>query len=136
MNVRHLAARVERPGPLPDAAPASRPPASGSSFAETLRRMREPAESPFTVSAHAAERIEQRGIPLTDADRASITDAFHRLDEKGANDALLLRPDAAFVVNVPNRTVVTALGQSDLQDRVFTGIDSAFVLDPTPTTTR
>ena len=97
--------------------------------------MREPAESPFTVSAHAAERIEQRGIPLTDADRASITDAFRRLDEKGANDALLLRPDAAFVVNVPNRTVVTALGQSDLQDRVFTGIDSAFVLEPATTTT-
>jgi flagellar operon protein len=134
MNVRHLAARVERPGPLPDASPAARAPASEGSFAETLRRMREPAAPPFTVSAHAAERIEQRGIPLTDADRASITDALGRLDEKGARDALLLRADAAFVVNVPNRTVVTALGQHDLNDRVFTGIDSAFVLDPSSST--
>lgn len=125
MNVRHLASRVEGTGPPPSASSAPRPAPAGGSFAETLRRLQEPD---LTVSAHAAERIEQRGIPLTQADRTSITEAMRHLDAKGARDALLLRSDAAFVVNVPNRTVVTALGQHDLKDRVFTGIDSAFVL--------
>lgn len=128
MNVRHLAARVEGPGSPPGTPQTARPEAPERSFAETLRRLREPPDRPLTVSAHATERIEQRGISLTDSDRQSITDALRLLEEKGARDALLLRSDAAFVVNVPNRTVVTALGQSDLQDRVFTGIDSAFVL--------
>lgn len=125
MNVRHLASRVEGSG-LPPATPSAKRSASpGGSFADALRQARTPD---LTLSAHAAERIEQRGISLTQADRASITDAMQHLDAKGARDALLLRADAAFVVNVPNRTVVTALGQADLKERVFTGIDSAFVL--------
>jgi flagellar operon protein len=134
MNVRDLAARVQQPG-LPPGGATPRPTApTGDSFAETLRRLSEPTPA-LTLSAHAAERIEQRGIPLSDADRSHIADALRALDEKGSQDALLLRADAAFIVNVPNRTVVTALGQADLQDRVFTGIDSAFVLDPATTST-
>lgn len=125
MNVRHLASRVDAPGLPAGPSPAPHPAPPGEAFAETLRRAQGPD---LTVSAHAAGRIAQRGISLSQADRASITEAMQHLDAKGARDALLLRTDAAFVVNVPNRTVVTALGQQDLKDRVFTGIDSAFVL--------
>jgi hypothetical protein len=39
-----------------------------------------------------------------------------------------MRSDAAFIVNVPTRTVVTAVETSELQDRVFTQIDSAVIL--------
>ena len=131
MNVRDLAARVQQPGRIGPGSGTSpeRPSApQGDSFAETLRRMTEPRSPSLAISAHAAERLEQRGIPLTDADHAQMDAAIRALEEKGAQDALLLRDDAAFIVNVPNRTLVTALGQADLQDRVFTGIDSAFVL--------
>ena len=39
-----------------------------------------------------------------------------------------MRPDAAFVVNIPNRTVVTALDRQEMQERVFTQIDSAMLV--------
>ncbi len=125
MNVRHLASRVEGSGVSLRPRTAPHPVPTGDSFAEALQRAQTPD---LTLSAHAAERIEQRGIPLTQADLDSITDAMRHLDAKGARDALLLRSDTAFIVNVPNRTIVTALGQSDMKDRVFTGIDSALVL--------
>ena len=51
------------------------------------------------------------------------------LAAKGARDALLMRADAAFVVNVPNRTVITAIDRQEMQHRVFTQIDSAMLLD-------
>lgn len=54
--------------------------------------------------------------------------AMQDLEAKGARDALLIRSDAAFVVNVPNRTVVTAIGQEEMAHRAFTQIDSAMLI--------
>lgn len=85
-------------------------------------------EGDITLSAHARQRIAQRNISLDAAERQTLSDAMETLDEKGAQDAAVLREDAAFVVNVPNRTVVTALDQSEMQERVFTQIDSAMTL--------
>ena len=132
MNVRHLAARtVGPPRPEAPAPPPRSPTPPGPSFADALRRAQEgaaPAPPPVTFSAHAEQRVQQRAISLTVPEQEAIREAVAHLDAKGARDALLLRPDAAFVVNVPNRTVVTALASGDLTDRVFTGIDSALVL--------
>ena len=132
MNVRQLAARVNGPAPAPLPAPprdAARPP-NDASFAEVLERLRQPESAPagLTVSAHAAERLAERGISLNESEQARMTEALRLLESKGAREALLLRADAAFVVSVENRTVVTAMSQTDLRDRAFTGIDSAFVL--------
>lgn len=129
MHVRHLAARVD--GATAPRAPATHPttPAHGpGSFAETLERLTRARAPALALSAHAAERIAERGIRLTDDDRAALAEAVGLLERKGAREALLLRQDAAFVVSVPNRTVVTALGRDDLRERVFTGIDSALLL--------
>jgi flagellar operon protein len=80
------------------------------------------------LSAHAEQRIAQRDISLTLPERQDLSHALDKLTEKGSNDALLLRSDAAFVVNVPNRTIVTAINQSDLEERIFTQIDSAMLV--------
>lgn len=130
MNVRHLAARtanvgIDRPDPRPRG--PSKPDLSTSSFAALLEQATAQDALP-KLSAHAAERIEQRSISLTDAEHAALGDAINHLDAKGARDALLLRADAAFVVSVPNRTVVTAMAQDEMTDRAFTGIDSAMLL--------
>ncbi|MDT0632368.1 TIGR02530 family flagellar biosynthesis protein [Rubrivirga litoralis] len=129
MNVRHLATRTAGPSrPGPPSPPPRAPAPPGSSFADALRRAQEGAPRPLTLSAHAEQRIEQRAISLTPPQQEAMSEAVATLDAKGARDALLLRSDAAFVVNVPNRTVVTALAADDLTARVFTGIDSALVL--------
>lgn len=134
MNVRHLAARIEpgliRPADGAGTAQATtRPPST--TFAEELRRARDlsgSGEEPIRLSAHAQQRLEQRQIAFSDEDRQSIRAAVDTLSEKGARDAVLLRTDAAFVVNVPSRTVVTALDQDELHHRVFTQIDSAMLI--------
>ena len=80
------------------------------------------------VSGHAKQRIAQRNISLNTTQRQELADAMDQLDDKGAQDAAVLREDAAFVVNVPSRTVVTALDQTEMKQRVFTQIDSAMRL--------
>ncbi|MEX1054830.1 MAG: TIGR02530 family flagellar biosynthesis protein [Rhodothermales bacterium] len=130
MTVRDLAARVD-PGILsPERGVTQAQESRGTAFAEQLRRAREQAPSGgFTLSAHAQQRIEQRGISLNPAEQQSLNDALFQLESKGARDALLLRSDAAFIVNVPSRTVVTAVDTNELKDRVFTQIDSAIMLE-------
>ena len=130
MNVRELAARIETPslrGPN-GAVPAPAPAGTGTTpFAEQLKRAQEqPAD--VKVSAHARQRIQQRGISLNTAEQQTLSEAMAVLDRKGARNALVLRSDAAFLVNVPNRTIVTAISETELRERVFTQIDSTMLV--------
>jgi len=133
MNVRQLAGRIDpgQPASLRERPQAEAPPrgAAGSDFTSYLERARLEAAGP-TISNHAWQRMQQRGISMTEAQQRSLNEALQHLESKGARDALLMRSDAAFVVNVPNRTVVTAIDRHELQHRVFTQIDSAMLLDP------
>ena len=124
MTVQQLAGRVGPPPVQPGT--TSAPHARGPAFADLLARASEPPR--LTVSAHAAQRLTERSIDLTDPVRERIAHALDTLDAKGASDALLVGTDAAFVVNVPNRTVVTALAPDEMRDRVVTQIDSALIL--------
>ena len=131
MNVRQLANRID-PGqatPRPDQTRPSGPASAerGRTFAAQLERARLDTQGP-TISNHAWQRIQQRGISMTDAQQRSLAEAMQQLADKGARDALLMRADAAFVVNVPNRTVVTAIDHQEMQHRIFTQIDSAMLV--------
>jgi len=118
----HPAQRSVSPAPL--ATPDS---ARGASFADHLSAAKNDTGD-IQLSAHAKQRVAQRGISLDAAERTALADAVQHLDAKGAQDAAVLRQDAAFVVNVPSRTVVTALDRTEMQQRVFTQIDSAMML--------
>jgi flagellar operon protein len=80
-------------------------------------------------SHHAEQRLEQRGIQLEPEQMAKIESAIDKAAAKGAKDSLILFKDMAFIVNVKNRTIVTALDSSSMQDNVFTQIDSAVVIN-------
>ena len=82
----------------------------------------------IALSVHAKQRVAQPNISLDDTERQTLSGAMQTLDDKGAQDAAVLRDDAAFIANVPSRSVVTALDQSEMQQRVFTQIDSAMTL--------
>ncbi len=135
MKAREIAARL---GSSPVARPdhlqrqqALVPPTSDDAFADALKQARgaqQQAPPRVKLSAHAEQRMAQRDISLTRPERQELSHALDKLNEKGSRDALLLRADAAFVVNVPNRTIVTAMNQSDLQERIFTQIDSAMLV--------
>lgn len=107
-------------------APGKPKESQGASFADHLKKAGDGPD--VSLSAHAKQRLAQRGISLDATERQALSDAVQQLDAKGARDAAVMRRDAAFVVNVPSRTVVTALDQSEMQQRVFTQIDSAMML--------
>lgn len=77
------------------------------------------------LSAHAAERIRQRNIEFTQADMSRLSQAADRLSAKGGREALVVIDSVGVILDVKNRTVVTAIERADLQDNVFTNIDSA-----------
>ncbi|GAB4364556.1 MAG: TIGR02530 family flagellar biosynthesis protein [Calditrichia bacterium] len=82
-------------------------------------------EQGIKFSAHAKTRLTSRNIDLTSENVQKLAEAVNRAEKKGARESLIVLNDAAFVVNVGNRTVITALDEGTLNDSVFTNIDSA-----------
>jgi flagellar operon protein len=83
-------------------------------------------------SAHATQRLAERDISLSETEMTELQEAVERVAAKGSREALLITEQAAFVVSVANRTVITAVPRSDAEDAVFTNIDSAVVVAPSP----
>lgn len=80
--------------------------------------------SKVKLSKHALERLESRDINLSETEMAKINNAVDRAEAKGSKDSLVMMDNTAFVVNVPNRTVITAMSLANTSDNVFTNIDS------------
>ncbi|MFP4416486.1 MAG: TIGR02530 family flagellar biosynthesis protein [Chitinispirillaceae bacterium] len=96
---------------------------SGISFAEVLK-----TKSPeVSFSAHAQARLKSRNIDMTPEMMQKLGKAISGAQNKGSQDSLILLSDLAFIVNVPNRTVVTAMDGECVKDNVFTNIDSAVI---------
>ncbi|MFD0959485.1 TIGR02530 family flagellar biosynthesis protein [Paenibacillus chungangensis] len=79
-------------------------------------------------SHHAELRMEQRGIRLKPESLTQIMKAVDEAALKGAKDSLIVYRDIAMIVNVPTRTVVTAMDGQAMKRNVFTQIDSAIIL--------
>lgn len=79
-------------------------------------------------SNHAVKRLEQRGITIKPEQLHQIESAINNAAAKGAKDSLILMKDMALIVNVNNRTVVTAMDGKSMKDNVFTQIDSAVII--------
>ena len=104
-----------------------RPGPQGASFAELLRSV-PPGPQKATLSAHASQRLKDRGIEL-DAERwTQVDQAIDALVQKGGREGLVLGEEVSFVVNLSNRTVITALSEQEAREHVFTNIDSAAIL--------
>ncbi len=75
-------------------------------------------------SNHALKRMENRNIQLSDTEINKIQTAVQKAESKGSKDSLVMMNDTAYIVNIPNRTVVTALPVSSSNENIFTNIDS------------
>ena len=114
-----------RTGPLQSHSNIIRNPAGANgnvSFKELLERQQ------LKFSSHAQQRLQQRGIELMPEQLNKIANAVDQAAAKGARDSLVLFKDIAMIVSAPNRTVVTAMDGSSMQEHVFTQIDSAVVV--------
>jgi flagellar operon protein len=80
-------------------------------------------------SAHAATRMSSRHIAMTPELVGKLEKAVSGAAEKGSRESLVLLKNCAFIVNIPNRTVVTAMDGESLKNNIFTNIDSTVLAD-------
>jgi flagellar operon protein len=99
--------------------------ALGPSFADVLEKTS--GQEPLHFSKHALERVQRRGIALDPTTLGRLHEGVGRAAGKGSRDSLVLVDGTAFVVSVPNRTVVTAVGSEHMREHIFTNIDSAVI---------
>lgn len=83
---------------------------------------------PLQFSKHALQRAQERGVPITKDLVSSLEKAVADAGAKGSKNTLILGGDAAFVVSVKNNTVVTVVDKANMQNNVFTNIDSTVVM--------
>ena len=100
---------------------------NGESFKAILEnRLNE--EKTLQFSKHSKERISQRGIEVTDELMSRLNSAAESARTKGAKDVVMIGREAAFIVNIPNNIVVTAMNENEMKNNIFTNIDSAVML--------
>ena len=101
------------------------------SFEDVLNQKKaqlEESDSSVRFSKHASMRLQDRNINLTDAQNVRLQHGVEQADKKGIQESLVLIDSLAFIVNVPCRTVVTAMDQTDTTENVFTNIDGAVIM--------
>jgi len=81
----------------------------------------------LSFSAHALSRLEQRNIVVDEQIKNQLENAINKIALKGGKESLIMLDNVAYVVSIPNKTVITALETA--QENVFTNIDSALVLN-------
>ena len=93
------------------------------SFAESLQA--EYSKSGIQFSKHAAQRMQSRGMEVTPGLLSNLNQAVQRARDKGSKDAVLIGDKSAFIVNIPNNTVITMMTEREMKENIFTNIDSA-----------
>ncbi|HPQ69728.1 MAG TPA: TIGR02530 family flagellar biosynthesis protein [bacterium] len=87
------------------------------------------AQQEVRFSAHASERLRDRNISMSAQDIGRLENAVKQAETKGAKNTLVLADNYALIVNVPNRTVITAMSRGQMADHIVTNIDSTVLLD-------
>ncbi len=103
-------------------------PGAAADIAKMMPQMPTAASDGIKFSNHAVERMQSRGISFNKDDMGRLNDAVGRAAAKGSKDTLVLMKDAALIVSVKNKTVVTVMDQAALKENVFTNIDSTIVM--------
>jgi len=85
-------------------------------------------EESFTISAHAAQRIDSRNINFDVEDMQKINEGINIADSKGAKQSLILYKDMALITSIKNRTVITAMDKSQCEGSIITNIDSVVMI--------
>lgn len=125
-----------RPLQIPNKTPQPDPHRNGTSsqpgvpFSELLKKeqIKQSESQPIQFSKHAERRLASRNINLDEGRIARLTKAMDQVAAKGAKESLLLMDDVAYVVSVKNRLVITAVDSQNMEENVFTNIDSAVIV--------
>lgn len=81
------------------------------------------------LSTHAMRRLQERNISIDKEEYAKLQTAMDRLKLKGGQDSLVITGKAAYIVDVPKNTIVTAIDKDSIGENVFTKIDSTILMN-------
>ncbi|MDE6218823.1 MAG: flagellar protein [Lachnospiraceae bacterium] len=110
--------------------PARKAP-QGTSFEEILQKQQAQgtqAAEAVRFSKHAANRLNDRKIELTDEQLERLNDGTKKAGAKGIKDSLVLVDQLAFIVNTKSNTVITAMDQTEADENIYTNIDGAVII--------
>ena len=100
-------------------------PEPGLSFKEILDSKQFEKTNSLKFSKHANQRLATRNINLSAEQMERLENGTTKAREKGIRESLVMVDNMAFIVNVRNNTVITAVGDS--ADSIFTNIDGAVI---------
>lgn len=98
----------------------------GQSFAEILEQKKSAEVGTLKFSKHASERLISRNIDLSESQKERLNHAVKAAEAKGIKESLVMMDNLAFIINVKNNTVVTAVTGGE--EKIFSNIDGAVVV--------
>lgn len=99
------------------------------SFGEILKQKQSVSDnSALKFSKHASMRLQSRNIELSTEQQKRLETGARKAEAKGMKDSLVIVDSYSFIVNVPNKTVVTAMDQTESEENVYTNIDGAVIM--------
>jgi len=96
------------------------------SFAEILAEKKTSEGQELKFSKHANERLLSRNIDLSENQKERLHHAVKAAEAKGIKESLVMMDNLAFIINVKNNTVVTAVTGGE--EKIFSNIDGAVVV--------
>lgn len=98
------------------------------SFQDALQNIYNNQPTEVSFSKHASERLASRNIQLNQSQIERLNQGVEQAKEKSIKESLVMMDDIAFIVNVKNNMVVTAMDQKTNDSNVFTNIDGAVIV--------
>ena len=84
--------------------------------------------SDVSFSKHAVKRAMEHNIDLNDESISRLNEGVRIAGEKNLAEPLILVGSTAFLVNIPNNTVITAVDSGNMKGNVFTNIDGTVII--------
>lgn len=83
----------------------------------------------LSISKHANERLQQRGIVIDETKWQQIEAKVKQARNMGVKESLVLLNDAALIVSAKNNTVITAMDRQEATEQIFTNINGTIVMN-------
>ncbi len=99
-----------------------------SAFGEILQQKIQSSETNIVFSKHAAQRLHDRDIKMSEEQMNTLSKAVDKAAEKGIKNALIMGSDNSFIVNVPSKTIVTIMNSQSMKENVVTNIDGTVII--------
>lgn len=107
-----------------------------TSFEEILRKKvdlntpgaQETGFADLRFSKHAAQRLSDRNISLSQEQLDRLQKGARLCGDKGIKESLVIMDEYAFIVNTQKNTVITAMEQGNEGENIFTNIDGAVLV--------